>query len=337
MKLIRTCDTEPGFRRRRHGRGFAYFDPDGGRLGAGEHLDRIRSLAIPPAYDRVWICIPPNGHLQATGHDARSRKQYRYHPEWQAHRNRVKFDGLLEFARALPSIRDGLDSILARRALDEETATSLAIAIIDRTGARVGNESYREANGTYGITTLAKRHAELHGRTIELSYKAKHGKQVRLRIDAPALARHLGRCHELPGQHLFAYPDDAGEVHPVDSGMVNGMIQRLSRGDFSAKTFRTWRGSLIAFGHLVGLPDPETQTGRKAHEVDAVRHTAKALGNTPATSRNYYVHPIITSAWMDGRFEELVAGARKRRCHSRLRSPVERLFARFLEVTSGQG
>lgn len=331
MRLVRTSDAEPGFSRRRSGRGFTYLTPEGGRLADGGHLDRIRSLAIPPAYGEVWICILPNGHLQATGRDARNRKQYRYHPEWRELRNQRKFEGLLEFASAVPPIRAELDRILSRRGLDEETATALALSIIDRTGARVGNDEYLEDHGTRGITTLAKRHAELHGRTIELGYTGKHGKEVRLRIDDPALARHLSRCHELPGQRLFAYPDDDGVVRHVDSGMVNEMIQRLSHNGFSAKTFRTWRGSLLAFGHLAGTPWPEPARERKAAEAAAVRVAARGLFNTLATCRKYYVHPVLLDSWMDGSFPAILAAARKSRAFATLATEEERLFARFLK------
>ncbi|GAA5481780.1 DNA topoisomerase IB [Haloferula sargassicola] len=332
MKLIRTSDTEPGYRRQRCGRGFRYLAPDGSRLAAGEDLDRIRSLAIPPAYRSVWICLPPNGHLQATGRDDRDRKQYRYHPEWMEIRNQLKFEMLLDFAHALPGIRRSLDGIIARRTLNEETATAVALAIIDRTGARVGNAAYRDEHGTYGITTLAREHAEIHGRAVELCYIGKHGKEVHLRLDQPALARHLSHCHELAGQSLFSYPDDDGTVRHVDSGMVNELIHELSCDEFSAKTFRTWRGSLLAFNHLATAAWPESARERKSLEVAAVRSAANGLFNTMATSRKYYVHPIITGTWMDGTFPALLEKAARSRAFSDLRTLEERRFARFLKV-----
>ncbi|MDP0491151.1 MAG: DNA topoisomerase IB [Verrucomicrobiota bacterium JB023] len=331
MKLIRSSDTEPGFRRQRCGRGFTYLTPDGDRLGKGEDLERIRSLAIPPAYQSVWICLSPLGHLQATGRDSRSRKQYRYHPSWLQFRNEQKFDSLLDFARHLPSLRAETQKILRRKTLDEETVTALALSIIDRTGARVGNEHYREDNGTFGITTLAKEHAELHGRTIELNYRGKHGKDVTFEIDHPGLARHLAKCHELPGEHLFEYRNEEGELAEVDSGMVNQLIKELSADEFSAKTFRTWRGTLLAFRYLLATDIPDTKKSLKSTEVAAVKAASKALFNTQATCRKYYIHPLLLNSWLDQTFAERLRKAKRSRAFQGMRTKEESLLARFLK------
>jgi len=330
MQLVHTSDLDPGFRRKKAGKGFIYFDPDGKRVVDAAQLARFRSLVIPPAYQSVWICVPENGHLQATGRDARSRKQYRYHPEWRLSRDDRKFSHLLSFAEALPGIRNRLAELLRSREITREHVAALALSIIDQTGARVGNTAYREENGTYGITTLMNKHAEVNGQTLRLHYKGKHGKQVNLKLQSPALARRLARCQDLPGQDLFEYLNGAGEVVPLSSSDVNGLLREIAGEQTTAKTFRTWRGSVIAFHHLLSCDPAVTATELKANEVAAVRATAEALHNTMATARKYYVHPRITETWLSGEFPELVRKARRSRAFSQLGDPDEILFARFL-------
>lgn len=334
MDLIFTSDSEPGFTRRRHGKGFAYFDPQGTRLPSGEHLDRIVSLAIPPAYQDVWICVPPNGHLQATGRDDRNRKQYRYHQLWHQLQGEKKFASLLPFAEVLPGLRQEIDARLRRTKLDRDLVAALAIAIIDRTGARVGNAAYRDANGSYGITTLIKRHAETNNHRLDLHYRGKHGRKVKLHVESRLLAKRLARCQELPGQELFHYLDDDGSVRPLGSADVNASLVEIAGEGITAKTFRTWRGSLLAFQHLLPLEPAASKRELKRQETAAVRQAASHLHNTLATCRKYYVHPRILSSWLDGTFPALLAGARRSRAFARLEDDHERLLARFLMQAS---
>jgi len=331
MQLIHTSDLSPGFRRKKAGKGFIYLDPDGKRLVDAAQLARIRSLVIPPAYQSVWICIPPNGHLQATGRDARNRKQYRYHPEWRQLRDDRKFSNMLPFAGALPAIRERLNTLLKLREITKEHVAALALSIIDQTGARVGNTAYRQENGTYGITTLMNKHADVSGQTLRLHYRGKHGKDVKLKLHSPALARRLARCQDLPGQDLFEYVNQAGEVVPLSSSDVNGLLRDIAGEQITAKTFRTWRGSVIAFRYLLECDASGSVTSLKSDEVAAVRATAEALHNTMATARKYYVHPRITETWLSGEFSELVGRAKKSRAFAKLENTDESLFARFLE------
>lgn len=330
MQLIHTSDLSPGFRRKKAGKGFIYLDPDGNRLVDAAQLARIRSLVIPPAYQSVWICMPANGHLQATGRDARNRKQYRYHPEWRQLRDDRKFSNLLEFAEMLPGIRARLGELLRSRDIGKEQVAALALSIIDQTGARVGNTAYRDENGTYGITTLMNEHAEVNGQSLRLHYRGKHGKDVKLKLQSPALARRLARCQDLPGQDLFEYVNTAGDVVPLSSSDVNGLLRDIAGEHVTAKTFRTWRGSLIAFHHLLGCDPAGSTSSLKSDEVAAVRATAEALHNTMATARKYYVHPRITETWLSGEFSELVGKAKKSRAFAKLDDADESLFARFL-------
>ena len=330
MDLIFTSDSEPGITRRRYGKGFAYFDPQGSRLPAGEILSRIQSLAIPPAYRDVWICLPPNGHLQATGRDDRNRKQYRYHDLWHQLQGEKKFSSLLVFADVLPRLRDEIDARLRRTKMDRDLVAALAIAIIDRTGARIGNPAYRDANGSYGITTLVKHHAETNNRRLDLHYRGKHGRKVKLHVESRLLAKRLARCQELPGQELFHYLDDDGSVRPLGSVDVNHLLAGIAGDGITAKTFRTWRGSLLAFQHLLPLEPAASKRERKKQETAAVREAASHLHNTLATCRKYYVHPRILSSWLDGTFPDLLAGARRSRAFAGL-ADDERLLARFLK------
>lgn len=331
LRLVHTTDLDPGFRRKRRGKGFIYVDPSGNKLSRGEHLERINALAIPPAYKAVWICLSENGHLQATGRDARSRKQYRYHSEWLRRRNEAKFGQLISFANDLPKIREQVGQLLRMHTIGRDQVSALALAIIDRTGARIGNAAYREQNGTYGITTLANRHASIGGRQLKLNYIGKHGKKVALKVESSALSRRLTKCRELPGQALFEYQDPDGEIHALDSSDVNDLLARIADGDFTAKMFRTWRGSLIAFEHLLDSAEPESPTERKKVEVAAVRSAASELHNTMATSRKYYIHPEILNAWINGSFTELVLKAKRSKAFSNLSNDKEKLFARFLK------
>ena len=297
-------DRRPGISRRRRGRGFSYHRPDGSLVDDAETRERITTLAIPPAYGEVWICPLPEGHLQATGRDERRRKQYRYHPEWERHRSRLKYDELVPFGEALPALRERVSADLRRRALDRRKVSALAVALLDETLARVGNAAYAEAHGHYGLTTLRDKHAEIHGATLHLSYTGKSGKEQEVALRDPRLARLVKACRDIPGYDLFQYRTDSGKA-TLASGDVNDYL-REAAGDFTAKVFRTWGGTVHAARALGAAPPPEAECDQQRAEADAIRTVAEALGNTPAVTRGHYVHPDILDAYRAGALAERV-------------------------------
>ena len=323
--LIYVSDSEPGIRRQRAGRSFCYRLPDGSLLRDAAVKARIAALGLPPAYENVWICLEENGHLQATGYDARGRKQYRYHPDWQALKSGDKFDQLIAFGRALPKLRRAV-----RRDLDGppgriETMLAAITVLLDEAQLRVGNRAYAEENRTYGATTLLKRHVSLSDGRIELRFAAKGGKRVRRTLKHPRLQRLLEECADLPGRRLFVWKDEADGVHPVDSGRLNTYLADISGIAVSAKTFRTWAGSLAAFSvarHAV------EEGGRPAIKAMA-QAAAELLHNTPAIARSSYIHPDIV-ALADAPEALQRALRRPPKAVAGLRAEEERLL-RFLE------
>jgi DNA topoisomerase I len=282
-------DAEPGIRRLRQGRGFCYRMPDGTLVCKGPEKQRILSLGLPPAYDNVWICLDPRGHLQATGYDARGRKQYRYHAEWQLFRSELKYDQLIRFGEALPRIRRRVQKDLATGLDHPEAVIAALIALMDATHLRVGNRAYAKENKTYGATTLLKRHMKLKDDAVLLQFTAKGGKRVRHTIRQPRLQRILEEIADLPGRQLFSFPDEDGLPHAVDSGRLNAYLAQASGLPISAKTFRTWGGSVAAFS-----------AARQAHEGGEkikikllTTAASEELQNTPAVCRNSYIHPLI--------------------------------------------
>jgi DNA topoisomerase-1 len=295
-------DSRPGWTRHRAGRGFSYRDTDGRPIRDPETRARIRALAIPPAWTDVWICPSPNGHLQASGRDARGRKQYRYHPDWQAHRGLDKFDRMLAFAAALPRIRRRCDRDLARRGLPREKVLAAVVRLLELTLIRVGNEEYARLNRSFGLTTLRDRHASVRGDAVRFRFRGKSGQQHEVGLRDRRLATVVRRCQELPGQELFQYVDADGSVQDVTSDDVNAYLREASGGDFTAKDFRTWEGTVLAYRALRALQPGTSNDGRDGKKVvvEAIRDTADRLGNTPAVARRSYVHPAILEAYLDG-------------------------------------
>jgi DNA topoisomerase I len=283
-------DREPGFARRRRGKGFQYVDAEGGSLSS-EQVERIEALAIPPAWTDVWICRSANGHLQATGRDARGRKQYRYHPRWTEVRDETKYHRLLAFARALPRIRRRVDKDMSRKTL---------------TNIRVGNDEYARDNKSFGLTTMRERHVEVNGSHISFRFRGKSGKLHDVELTDPRAARVVKRCEELPGQELFQYVDGEGEVVDIDSDDVNGYIQDVSGGDFTAKDFRTWSGTVLAAWALQELGEFDSKTQARRQVVAAVKSVSEELGNTPAVCRRCYIHPEVLDAHVDGTLGEVL-------------------------------
>ena len=295
-----STDRRPGITRRRAGRGFSYRDPDGSLVRDPETLARIRSLAIPPAWSEVWICPSPLGHLQAGGRDARGRKQYRYHRRWQERRGDEKFTRMLAFARALPRIRRRCDADLALAGLPREKVLAAVVRLLELTLIRVGNDEYARLNRSFGLTTLRDRHARVDGTAIRFRFRGKSGQQHEVGLRDRRLAAIIRRCQDLPGQELFAYVDDDGAIRDVASEDVNEYLREAAGGDFTAKDFRTWAGTVLAYRALRALqPGADERTNRR-NVVEAIRLTADKLGNTPAVARGSYVHPAVLEAYLDG-------------------------------------
>ncbi|MBN8726370.1 MAG: DNA topoisomerase IB [Xanthomonadales bacterium] len=293
MRLRHVSDSEPGFSRRRTGDAFVYVDLEGQPIEDEDELARIRSLAIPPAYTDVWICRSANGHLQATGRDARGRKQYRYHPEWREARDATKFSRTIEFAERLPKLRRRIARDLRRRGATRERVLAALLRLLDRTFVRVGNEEYARDNASFGLSTLRNRHARVRGDEIRLLFRGKSGREHEVALEDRRVAAVLRRCHELPGQHLFQYVED-GEVHALTSGDVNDHLREIMQGDFTAKDFRTWAASVIVARELCGGA-AEAVPDLKA----AIAVAADSLGNTPTVCRRAYVHPALIEAASD--------------------------------------
>jgi len=286
-------------------------DADGHPVRDKNVLTRIRSLVIPPAWRDVWICPLENGHLQATGIDARGRRQYRYHPQYRRIRNQTKFHQMLDFARALPGIRERVEQDLALSGLPREKVLATVVRLLETTFIRVGNEEYARENSSYGLTTMRDRHVEIDGATLRFRFRGKSGQMHEVTVEDKRLARIVRACRDLPGYELFQYKDDYGELHSVDSSDVNQYLHEISGGDFSAKDFRTWAGTVQAALALADIGPSTTEAEAKRKVVEAVKHVAQRLGNRPATCRNYYVHPAILDAYSEGVLTESIKAAIK--------------------------
>lgn len=285
-KLIYVDDTLPGITRKRSGRGWAYYDAKGKRITDPEERMRLNAIALPPAYRDAWFCPAPNGHILATGMDDRGRKQYRYHPGFRAARESEKFDGCVCFGKLLPLVRKRVEEDLAGRTLTRERIVASVVRLLDLGVIRIGNEQYSKANKSYGATTLRQRHAEVTGKTLKLRFKAKSGVQRELSLNDRHLARLVRRMQDLPGQHLFQYVDSEQEYHPVTSGDVNDYLAETMGERFTAKSFRTWHASVLAFEILAHA---EGQVSIK----EMTNAVAEHLGNTAAVTRKSYIHPAL--------------------------------------------
>ncbi len=303
-------DTAPGIRRVRTRSGFRYVTSTGTPVRQRSELARIRALAIPPAWEDVWVCADPSGHLQATGRDARGRKQHRYHSQWRRVRDEAKYDRILEFASALPSLRRRTDADLAATGLPREKVVALIVQLLDKTAIRVGNDEYARDNHSYGLTTLHGQHAKVAGSTIRFRFKGKSGKVHDISFSDARLARIVKRCQELPGRELFQYVDDDGQVHSVGSADVNDYLRAVSGGEFSAKDFRTWTGTVLAAEALRTQPPFESEAEAKSGVVAAVDAVAGALGNTRAVCRKCYIHPAVIDEYLAGTLQQRLASQR---------------------------
>jgi len=301
-------DASRGIERRRAGNGFQYIKPDGRTLRDRSVLQRIRSLAIPPAWQDVWICPVPDGHLQATGRDARGRKQYRYHPRWREVRDETKYDRLAAFGEALPRIRRRVARDLARSGLPREKVLAVLVRLLEATFVRVGNEEYARENESFGLTTLREHQVRVHGSRLTFRFRGKSGVPHALELTDRRLARIVRRMQDLPGEELFRYVDDAGESRAVESSDVNAYLKAAAGDEFTSKDFRTWAGTLLCARALRGLELPASAAAARSAVAQAVAATAHELRNTAAVCRKCYVHPTVIEAYMDGRLQRASGG-----------------------------
>jgi len=315
-------DSQPGITRRRHGRYWQYFDADGKRVGDRDEIDRLNAIGLPPAYRDAWFCPRPDGHIQAIGYDDRGRKQYRYHIGFREQREAAKYDRCADFGRVLPRLRKRVEADLRKRSLSRKTVVAAVVRLLDTGRIRVGNEAYAQSNKSYGATTLRTRHAKVRGRTVKMRFKAKSGIERELSITDATLSRIVRKCQDLPGQNLFQFVDEEGEAQPVSSTDVNDYIREATGEDFTAKHFRTWSASAIAFEQICSAG--EEGIGLKA----MLEPVAEALGNTPAISRKSYVHPALIDAVREGPRKRLFLQCPR---PSKYLSSAERGLIAFLE------
>lgn len=295
-----TSDARPGLRREKQGDGFRYVDAQGQTVEDESTLARIKSLAIPPAYTDVWISPLPNGHLQATGRDAKGRKQYRYHPKWQAFRDENKYDRMMAFGAALPRIRERVEQDLARPGLPREKVLATLVRLLETTLIRVGSEEYAQENQHYGLTTMHNAHVDVSGSKVEFHFIGKSGKEHDIALRDQRLARIVARLRDLPGEELFEYQGEQGELHTIRSHDVNDYLHEIAGEEFSAKDFRTWAGTVLAAMALQEMEAFDTKTQAKKNVVQAIERVAERLGNTPAVCRKCYVHPEVLNSYLDG-------------------------------------
>jgi len=293
-------DTAPGIRRVQSGDAFRYLDPDGATINDEDTLKRIRALAIPPAWTEVWICKLANGHLQATGRDARKRKQYRYHAKWRNLRDEVKYERMISFGHALPAIRRQVDADLRLTGLPREKVLATIVYLLQATMMRIGNEEYARTNKSFGLTTLRDRHVRIDGKAVEFRFRGKSGVYHNVKVEDKRVARIIARIRDLPGQELFHYLDDDGNPHTVDSADVNDYLRAISGEDYTAKDFRTWSGTVLAALALQEFEKFDSETQAKKNIVRAIESVAEKLGNTPSICRKCYVHPAVIDAYLDG-------------------------------------
>lgn len=307
--LIWSSDDQPGVSRRRSGSGFSYRDADGDPVRAVDEIARIRRLAIPPAWSDVWICPRAAGHIQATGRDAKGRKQYRYHADWNAVRSANKFDRLPAFAKALPRLRRRVEADLARPGADREKVVAASVRLLELTLIRVGNAQYARQNRSYGLTTLHKRHLTIDGAALRFSFRGKSGVDHKVSIRDRRLAAVARSLRDLPGQTLFKYSDAGGEVHQVTSDDVNAYIREVMGDDFSAKDFRTWAGTVSAARLLKDAEPPTSSTDARRKTTACLRTVAALLGNTAAVCRSSYVHPVVLALFASGHIAGALPGS----------------------------
>ncbi len=324
-------DTSPGITRHRAGKGMFYRTSKGEKVTDERTLARIKSLAIPPAWTDVWIAPTTNAHIQATGRDAKGRKQYRYHPRWTEVRDEAKYEHMVEFGNALPAIRERVDADLGKRGLPREKVLAALVKLLETTLIRVGNDQYAKENKSYGLTTMRDRHAEIEGATVTFSFTGKSGVDHEIELNDRKLANVVRTCQDLPGQQLFQYLDEDGNRQTVDSADVNAYLREISGHDFTAKDFRTWAGTRLAAEALAGFDIDADEVTAKSNIVSAIENVSKQLGNTPTVCRKCYVHPAVIDAYMEGEtISTIEQRAEKQRKKEKSLPPLEHAVMELL-------
>jgi DNA topoisomerase-1 len=330
-------DEQPGLTRRRSGKGFTYLDSDGQVIKDPSVLARIRALAIPPAWTDVWICPLADGHLQATGRDARGRKQYRYHRRWTTVRDDAKYGRMILFGTTLPRIRARVQEDLDRPGLPRDKLLAMIVRLLETTFIRVGNEEYARTNHSFGLTTLLNRHVEIDGARLRFHFRGKGGKPQVVQLTDRRLARLVKRCRDLPGQDLFQYLDDEGNPQPISSTDVNDYLRAITDQEFTAKDFRTWGGTLLAIRNLSETTFAASETADKSVLAAAVALVAEHLGNTPAICRKCYIHPAVLEAYRDASLYTLWTNEKTKRASRAGLDRQEAALLRFLEKQAKRG
>jgi DNA topoisomerase-1 len=334
-QLTYVNDSEPGIRRKGPPKRFYYVDPNGKHLKEGKTVQRIRTLAIPPAWTDVWISPDPNGHIQATGRDLKSRKQYRYHPDWATERDGEKYSSLVAFAEALPGLRSQVEADLRRHGLPFERVVASVVWLLDNTMIRVGNAAYARDNKSFGLTTLRDRHVDITGSSLRFSFKGKSGREWKLKLVDRRIARVVRGAQDIPGQKLFQYLDEDGRRRPVRSEDVNDYIREAAGNGFSAKHFRTWGGTIHAASLLAQTERPDAKTVQKRVMNRVIDKVAERLGNTRSVCRQCYIHPAVPEAWLEGRLLEEMTLANKGRRRIKGLDDEEALVLRWLRKRDG--
>ncbi len=336
--LVYVSDNQPGFTRTRKGNGF-YYTEGNKRLVDSKQLNRIKGLVLPPAWEKVWICKLSNGHLQATGYDQLSRKQYRYHSSWMAIRNQTKFYRLKEFGECLPMIRKRLEKDLSLPGFPQNKVLAAMVSLLERINIRVGNSFYERLYGSFGLTTLKNRHVKVNGSHLQLTFRGKKGVRQNIAFTSKKLSRIIKGCKEIPGKELFEYYDENKNIHTVDSGMVNNYIRTISEGDFTAKDFRTWAGSIHALLAFKELGDFGTISEMNRKIPAALDIVARQLGNTRAVCKKYYVHPLILEYYRDKKLETYLNDLNRVESENDTEGymPEERVLLKMLENYHFQG
>ncbi len=331
------CD-EPGYRRVGPAKRFSYVDPHGKTVRDAKTLKRIRSLVLPPAWKNVWICARPEGHLQATGIDARGRKQYRYHPKWSALRGETKYAKLIHFGRKLPKIRARIGQDLDKPGLPKEKVLATIVRLLETSLIRVGNEEYARDNQSFGLTTMKDKHAEIHGQEIQFHFKGKSGVKHAIDVRNPRLAKIVKKCQDIPGHDLFQYLDTDKQSHHITSSDVNEYLHEIAGEEFTAKDFRTWAGTVLAAQALKEFEAVDSNAQAKRNIVQAIESVAKKLGNTKAVCRKCYIHPAVLDCYLDGTLAEMLTKKIDREISQHLKSlsPEEAAVLAFLHKSLPQ-
>ncbi len=299
-----TSDEKKGYTRKKAGKGFSYLDEKGERLTDEGELERVKALVIPPAWTDVWVSKSPKGHLQATGRDDKGRKQYIYHPKWQAARSLTKFGRMIEFGKQLPKLRAKIHEDIGSRNLDRRKVTALVLSLMDNALIRIGNRHYAKSNKSYGLTTLRDKHVQIKGSSIKFSFKGKKGVEHEIDLDDRRLASLVKKCRDIPGYDLFQYFDENGERQTLESGDVNEYLREATAEDFTAKDFRTWGGTVKMVECLERVIEEESEMDKEKHIKEAVKEVAKGLGNTPSVCSKYYIHPEVVNLFREDKLIE---------------------------------